>query len=110
MKKFGVDKFAFEIIAEVEPGSLKVAEQKFIENLQPTYNNRNANGYNIERRKETKKEYRQSEKGKESHNKYQNQLCYFNGETLTINALSTRFKRRGIPHPTIEAKKYLVVK
>lgn len=30
------------------------------------------------------------------------------GETLTLAALSTRFQYYGIPHPTLEAKKYLI--
>lgn len=84
MQKYGIDKFAFEIIAEVEIEQLKETEQKFIETLKPTYNNYNANGWNTERFKEYQKEYqksdkckecqkryRQSEKGKESQKKYQ---------------------------------------
>ena len=131
MRKYGVDKFEFEILEEVEPEQLKEKEQQFIETLKPTYNNYNANGLNIERCKEFQKEYQKeykktekyknyhkdyqkSEKGKESHkkakNKYQNQLCIYNGETLTLRALSKRFLRLGIEHPTIEAKKYLIKK
>ena len=125
MKKYGVDKFEFQVIDEVEPEQLKEKEQYFIETLKPTYNNRRANGWNVERYKKYKKEYQktdkskesnkkyfQSEKGKESHrkssNKYNNQLCFYNGETLTLCALSTRFRRQGIPHPTLESKKYLI--
>ena len=59
------------------------------------------------------KEYYKSDKGKESlkkaQNKYQNQLCSYNGEILTLGTLSTRFRKAGIEHPTIEAKKYLVL-
>ena len=121
MQRYGLNKFIFEILAEVEPGKLKETEQQFIETLKPTYNNYNANGWNLERYKENKKEYQKSEKfkkyqkeyyksnkGKESQRKYLNQLCLYNGETLTLCALSTRFKRRGIPHSTTEAKKYLI--
>ena len=151
MRKYGLDNFEFEILAEVEVDKLKEKEQQFIETLQPTYNNYNAKGWNIERYKEYEKsdkrkkakkeyektdkrkkykeeyyksdkykeyqreyqrEYKQSTKGKESHkkssNKYNNQLCFYNGETLTLCALSMRFKRKGIEHPTIEAKKYLI--
>ena len=111
MQKYGVEKFSFQILEEVEPEELKVAEQQFIELLKPTYNNINAKGLDIERRKETKKEYRKSEKGKESrkkaNNKYYSQLCCCNGQTITLNALSLRFWRKGIPNPTQEAKKYL---
>ena len=113
MQKYGVDKFAFEVLAEVEPDKLKEVEQQFIETLKPTYNQMNSKGLNIERCKETKKEYQKSEKGKESQKKaqkkYDNQLCYYNGETLTLCALSARFERKGIDHPTLEAKKYLIL-
>ena len=52
-----------------------------------------------------------SDKYKETYKKakkqYDNQLCFYNGETLTLSALSTRFRRMGIDHPTLEAKKYI---
>ena len=138
MRKYGVDKFEFQILEEVEEGKLKVAEQKFIELLKPAYNQMNANGLDIERYKKTKKEsqkeyqksdkgketqkkyqksdkgkesqkkYNKSDKGKESKKKYNSQLCCYNCETLTLGALRTRFQRAGIPHPTLEAKKYLL--
>ena len=115
-QKYGIDKFEFEILEEVEPDKLKEIEQKFIEALKPSYNQMNAKGLNIERYKEYNKkynkEYQKSDKGKESHRKankkYNNQLCCYNNETLTLRALSSRFYRAGIPHPTIEAKKYLI--
>ena len=111
IRKYGVDNFDFQILAEVEEGKLKETEQKFIETLNPTYNSIRANGWDIERYKETKKEYRKSDKGKEAHRKsnkeYDNQLCCYNNETLTLGALRTRFRRKGIVHPTIEAKKYI---
>ena len=125
MQKYGVDKFELQILAEVEVGKLKEKEQHFIEKLQPTYNDRNANGLDVERHKESQrkasikyrktdknkeyqKEYQKTDKGKESHRKYNNQLCYFNGEILTLHALSSRFLRAGIDHPAQEAKKYLL--
>ena len=134
MQKYGTNKFAFEILEEVEIEKLKKTEQQFIEALNPTYNNRNANGWDIERRKkyeksdkrresrkkynksdkrrESRKKYNKSDKGKESNRKaskkYDNQLCCYNGETLTLCALSSRFYRAGIPHPVLEAKKYLL--
>ena len=153
MKQYGVDKFVFEMIAEVEPALLKEKEQQFIETLKPTYNSINAKGLDVEwqkkyrqseKFKECQKKYRQSEKfkecqkkydkeyhksekfkecqkkyyksdkGKESlrkaQSKYKNQLCFYNGEILTLSALAQRFQKAGIPHPTIEAKKYLLVK
>ena len=112
MQKYGLDKFSFQILAEVEIEQLKETEQQFIETLKPTYNQMNADGLDIERRKETcrkySKEYNKSDKFKEYKKEYDNQLCCYNGETLTLSALSTRFWRAGIPHPTAEAKKYLV--
>ena len=122
MKKYGVDKFEFEILAEVETEHLKETEQQFIELLKPAYNDRNANGLDIERCKEYKKEYQteyqkeyqKSDKCKESNkkarNKYNNQLCSYNGENLTLVALCSRFRRAGVEHPTKEAKKYLLKK
>ena len=95
MRKYRVDKFEMQIIAEVEEEKLKETEQQFIEKLNPTYNSCNAKGRNIERRKKYDKEY-------------QNQLCFYNGETITLRALAKRFWRQGIDHPTIEAKKYLI--
>ena len=116
MQKYGVDKFEFEILTEVEADKLKETEQQFIELLKPSYNNRRANGWDIERYKETskeyQKEYRKTDKCKNSHrkaqSKYYNQLCLYNGETLTLNALSKRFRRQGLSNPVIEAKKYLI--
>ena len=123
MQNYGVDKFVFEVLEVVEPEELKDAEQKFIETLKPTYNNYNANGLDFERRKEYQKEYmkeyQKSEKYKEykktnKYKKYQkeydNQLCSYNGEVLTLCALAARFRKAGITHSTIEAKKYLLVK
>ena len=127
MRKYGTDKFDFQVIAEVEEGKLKDAEQQFIETLKPTYNQMNAKGLDFERRKESQKKYNKSDKGKETKKEYQktdkykesrkkaqkkydNQLCSYNGETLTLSALRMRFEKLGIPHSTIEAKKYLLNK
>ena len=99
MLKYGVEKFEFEILEEVESEHLKEKEQQFIETLKPTYNSNNANGWDIERRKEYNKEYNKE---------YHNQLCSYNGENLTLNVLSSRFYRAGVEHPTKEAKKYLL--
>ena len=134
MQKYGVDKFVFEILEEVESEKLKKKEQQFIEILKPTYNDRNAKGLDIERYKESRKsdkckeyykeyykkyqksnkyknyqqDYRKSDKCKEYQKEYHNQLCSYNNEALTLNALSKRFRRAGIENPTIEAKKYLI--
>lgn len=132
MEKYGVDKFKFQILAPVEPEYLTQVEQELIEMLHPTYNDKNAKGWNVERRKEHHKEYMkeymkkcrqsdkgeklreynrkysQSEKGKGVRKKYSNQPCLYNGETITLEALRMRFQREGIKHPTLEAKKYLI--
>ena len=124
-QKYGVDKFDFQILEEVEPEHLKEKEQEFIEKLKPIYNNYRANGWDTERykesqkkasrkyektdkRKKAKKEYEKTEKRKKYKKQYYNQLCSYNGEVLTLCALSKRFRRAGIPHPQIEAKKYLM--
>ena len=121
MQKYGTDKFEFQILEEVKPEHLKEKEQQFIETLKPTYNNYNAKGWDFEKYKEYDKEYRKSnkykeyqkeykksEKYKEYDKEYRNQLCYYNGETLTLNALRRRFQRAGVEHPVLEAKKYLM--
>ena len=118
MQKYGLDKFEFQVLEEVEEGFLKEKEQQFIETLKPTYNNINANGLNAERRKKYKKEYdkeyektdKRKESKKKAINKYNNQLCFYNGQTLTLNALRKRFWRQGITNPSQEARKYLLNK
>ena len=125
MQKYRVDKFEFQVIDEVEPEKLKEKEQQFIETLKPTYNSNRANGFDFERRKEYQKEYckeyEKSDKRKKCHKEYQksnkykkykkeynNQLCSYNGEVLTLCALSQRFRKAGISHPVLEAKKYII--
>ena len=121
MKGYGIDKFSFQILAMVEPEYLKQVEQEFIDMLKPEYNNNNAKGFNVEREKERhksskykmiKKEYQKTDKGKEvlrkGWKKYMNKMCFYNGETLTLNALRCRFYRAGIEHSFSEAIKYLI--
>ena len=66
---------------------------------------------NKEQIKQQKKQYYESHKEErlEQIKQYKNQLCFYNGQTLTLNALSGRFRRQGIPHPVLEAKKYLIM-
>ena len=75
MQKYSLDKFEFQILAEIEEDKLKEMEQQFIETLKPTYNNRNANGLDVERKKEYnkeyQKEYQKSDKYKEYKKEYQ---------------------------------------
>lgn len=118
MQKYGIDKFDFQILANVELEHLKDVEQQFIETLKPTYNSYKANGIDSEKRKKTHnkaiRKYRQTEKGKKhtkEYNKYySNQFCSYNGETMTLDALRHRFAKVGVEQPTIEAKKYLLNK
>lgn len=111
-QKYGVDKFRFQILAPVASEYLKQVEQEFIELLHPTYNDKRAKGRNVERRKEYRKEYYKSDKGKEtrrkSNIKYYHRLCSYNGKTITLNALACRFRGAGVEHSVLEAKKYLI--
>jgi group I intron endonuclease len=108
--KYSLNNFTFEIIEETS--NIHEREQYWIEQLNPTYNDRRANGWDFERYFKRHKEYHQTENCKEifrkSSKRYYNQLCLYNGETLTLNALRKRFRRQGIPHPVLEAKKYLI--
>lgn len=119
MQKYGLNNFTFEILEETD--NLKEREQYWINLLQPTYNNRRANGRDTERYKEWYKVHRdekltRNKEWSETHKKeirtyqkeYRNRACIYNGEKLTFYALSQRFYRAGIPHPTQEARKYLV--
>ena len=79
------------------------------------YMENNKEKYQVYNREHMRK-YRQTENGKENNRKcarksmkrYNNQLCLYDGKTLTLNALSQKFYNQGIPHPTLEAKKYLL--
>lgn len=94
-------------------------EQELIERYHPRYNSHRANtgleakkGREAEYNKEYDKKYQYQKQYRESHKEqkkqYENQLCCYNGETLTLCALSKRFRKAGIEHPTLEAKKYLI--
>ena len=92
--------------------SYRQLEQELVERYHPKYNAIRAytglawNGNKVEYNKEYDQKYKKeiSEQKKQ----YDNQLCYFNNETLTLCALRERFKRMGITHPQLEAKKYLM--
>lgn len=128
MQKYGLNNFSFKILKEVELEHLKQFEQDFIERLKPTYNNYNAKGLNIGRFKEYDKNYHksycrtkkgreinkralkkyfQSGKGREAHKNYDNQLCSYSGETLTLVTLAARFRKAGFEHSITKAKQYL---
>ena len=88
--------------------SYRQLEQQLVEQYNPKYNANRAytgvawNGNRVEYDKERYQKY------KEEIKQYNKQFCYYNNEVLTLCALSKRFKRQGIIHPTLEAKRYLI--
>ena len=89
-------------------------EQKLIEQYHPKYNIlRASTGLGAKKDREAEYGRERYQKYKEEilvqKKQYHNQPCLYRGETLTLSALSTRFKRQGIEHPTLEAKKYLIL-
>lgn len=114
MAQYGRDNFTIDVIEETN--NLREREQYWIEYLKPVYNDRHADGYNIERKKESLR--RGSRKYHRTHRcsaetlakkkEYLNRTCLYKGETLTLRALTLRFSRQGIAHPCKEAKKYLL--
>ena len=95
MQKYGVDKFEFQILEEVESEQLKEHWKEY---------------HQSDKYKEYQKEYQQSDKYKECQKKYKKQLCLYNGEILTLNALSQRFIKAGIDNQKKKKKKYLLYK
>ena len=99
MQKYGLGCFRFQILTPVMPEYLKQVEQEFIEMLEPVYNDRRSKGFDVGRQKKRQKK---------ASKKYNNQLCSYNGETLTFHALVQRLSKAGVEHPALEAKKYLL--
>ena len=112
MSQYGRDNFTIEVIEETT--DLHNREQYYIEQLKPVYNSRYAKGLDTDRYKETtrrcRKEYYKANRDEHlTKNKaYYSRVCFYEGETLTLGALSDRFYRQGITNPTTEAKKYLI--
>ena len=114
MTQYGRDNFTIEVIEKTD--NLREREQYYIEQLKPVYNDRHADGYNIERKKESmgrasRKYHRTHQCSAETLAKkkeYLNRTCLYKGETLTLNALTLRLRRQGIVNPMLEAKKYLL--
>ena len=114
MAQYGRDNFTIEVIEKTN--NLREREQYWIEYLKPVYNDRYADGYNTERKKESirrgsRKYHRTHQRSAETIAKnkaYRSRLCLYNGETLTLNALTLRLRRQGIVNPMLEAKKYLM--
>ena len=93
MQQYGKENFLFKTIQLCDPKELKKYEQIAIDKYKPKYNRRDAC----------------TELSKEEYIKqYRKQQCLYENEILTLCALSNRFSRQGIEHPTLEAKKYLI--
>ena len=113
MAQYGLNNFTFEVIEET--ADLKKREQYWIKQLKPSYNNIYAKGRNTERRKESNrrynKAYRQAHRDEclAKMKECNSRLCFYEGETLTLNALALRFRRQGIAHPNKKANEYLMI-
>lgn len=127
MQNYGMENFKFTVIQEVEPDRIAEVKQKLIDELHPTYNDRNAKGHNIERYKATLRERERrhpqdrservkkhwtTEKGKKSNanhcKKYLSQKCFYEGKYTTLNALAQKLRGIGFSNPYKEARKYVV--
>lgn len=121
--EYGLNNFTFEIIEETT--NLHEREQYFIDLLNPSYNSNRAKGLDKEKFKKSLKAYYKDHKKKIIENvkeyhkfnsdkwnnyqkEYQNKICLFQDETLTLAALYHRFRKQKIAHPFREAKKYLI--
>lgn len=118
MRKYGKENFRIYVIYEGD--DYKHIEKVVTYNLQPDYNIRNKTRKEPHKKVKmfadrneymrhyysTHKEYR--EYMKKYNKKSLNRLCSYNGEELTLSALTLRFRKAGITNPTQEAKKYLL--
>ena len=95
MVKYGYENFMIEVIEETT--NLHEREQYWMDKLKPAYNMRRAYEPNVE-------EY--NRKCKE----FEARLCLYEGEQVKLGTLTKRFQRRRIPHPSQEARKYLINK
>ena len=91
-------------------------EQVLIEKHSPRFNQKVAyTGLDTSDTKSYQKAWHELHKAEEKayqmayRKAYRNQKCIYNGKILTLGSLIQRFHRRGIPHPNIEAKKYLII-
>lgn len=108
MKQYGKNNFLFKTIWLCVPEELKKYEQITIQKYKPKYNRYAACG-RLNKREYDKKRYKEkANKIRQQQKQYYNQQCLYENELLSLNALSTRFSRQGIEHPTQEAKKYLI--
>lgn len=126
MKQYGKDNFLFEPIWLCKPEELKKYEQIAIEKYKPKYNVRIAytgltgltkEQYHKQYYKENSDAIKQYQKQwreknttaiKQYHEQYNSQQCLYEGEVINLAALAQRFFKKGIEHPVVEAKKYLI--
>ena len=123
MKQYGKDNFLFKPIWLCDPTELKKYEQIAIEKYNPQYNvfaaytgmtrkeySKQHYKENADSIKQQKKQYRKehADSIKQQKKQYNNQKCLYKNELLTLCALSKRFYKKEIEHPTQEAKKYLI--
>ena len=112
MAQYGLGNFIFEILEETS--NIREREQYWIDKLKPSYNSNRADGVDIEKHKEfnrqcTRAWYKVHREEKLAYSKADNsRLCLYEGDTLTLKALTSRFCRQGIAHAWTEAKKYLI--
>lgn len=106
--KYSLNNFTFEIIEKTD--NLREREQYYIEQLKPSYNNNWAKGLDIDNYRLYNREYHKAHYDYElvAVKAYNNRVCLYKGETLTLNALALRFRQQGIASPYKEAKKYLL--
>ena len=108
MEQYGKDNFLFEPIWLCNPEELKKYEQIAIEKYNPYYNICAAYT-GLTREQYSKKYYEENATViKQKQKQYREQKCLYEGEILSLSTLRQRFASRGIQHPTIEAKKYLI--
>lgn len=123
MKQYGKDSFLFKPIWLCNPDELKKYEQIAIEKYNPKYNIRVAyTGMTIEEyNKQYQKQYykenadnikqyykENADNIKQQQKQYRKQQCLYENELLSLDTLRCRFAKKGIQHPTLEAKKYLI--
>lgn len=108
MQKYGLENFLFEGIEECLPEDLKTNEQKWIEELKPTYN-RNA-AYSSKKGSDYVLEWERNHKEQyiERMKKYYQRDCLYKGEQLSYNALVSRLRKLGVKSPNATANKYVI--
>ena len=120
MKQYGKNNFLFKPIWLCDPTELKKYEQIAIEKYNPKYNiiaactGMSKEEYHKQYRKENSDKIKQwykkhADNRKQYYKQYDSQKCLYKNELLSLSALRTRFYRKGIEHPALEAKKYLLI-